>query len=235
MKYVRLSLLFGVLLAGVAGCAGPAPTGSTLDAATQGNLSVSQVVVDVSNIGKSSAGRVVPAETVKAQLQASGNKWLRGQGKGPRNARAVLTVKSISLITAAQSLLVGGESVMTGTVHLVDSRSGAVIMPPRKLSSGGGGWVLGGVVAVATRDSAQEEVKQLSERFAGNARTLIFGQPNAVRTTSATHGTSTAAVRSGQSDSAEELRVRQTFNPACATFACERAVEKAKRQAEATN
>lgn len=48
-------------------------------------------------------------------------------------------------------------------------------MEPVKVSSGGGGWVLGGLVGVLTMDETAVEVEQLSNEFAKRAATLIAG------------------------------------------------------------
>jgi len=113
---------------------------------------------------------------------------LKGQGRGNRKVRAILSVNSVNIITAGQSIVVGGESVMTGTVALVDARTGQTILSPTRLSSGGGGWVAGGLIAVAIRDDAATELRQMSNEFVARARILTVGDPLLVSNRSTSNG-----------------------------------------------
>lgn len=159
----------------VSACAGAAPKESVLEEATRSNLRITEVVVDVSKMGEKTKGRAVPAANVKAALQQASDALLKGQGSGKRAARANIDVTSVVVINGAQSVLIGGESVMRGTITLVDAKTGAVIVPASELTAGGGGWVAGGIIAAATQEDPATELRQMSQEYASRARTLVFG------------------------------------------------------------
>ena len=169
-------------------CAGAPPTESVLDTATRSSLRIVEVDVDVSAMGPQTKGRIVPASNVKASVSEASNGLLRGKGKGPRAARAEIAISDVSIITAGQSIVIGGESLMQGTLRVVDARTGQQIVPPTEIVSGGGGWVAGGLIAAATRDDAYTEVRQMSLEFASRAQVLLFGNsaaPTAAKKTAA--------------------------------------------------
>lgn len=166
-----------LLAVAVSACSGAAPTGSALDPASRANIVISDVRVDTSKMGANTAGRQVPTTTVQSMVQREADVQLRGQGPGPRQARAILAQESVNIITAGQSILVGGESVMRGTVALQDVNTGETILALKESSSGGGGWTGGGLVAVATRDDAGTELRQMSNEFAARSRILLLGNP----------------------------------------------------------
>ncbi len=173
---LRRSFIVVCAMAALSACAGPPPKTAALDAASRDKLQITQVTVDVSKIGAKTQGRPVAAADVKSHVTQSANAMLRNHGSGPRQARAELTVDSANVITAGQSMLIGGESIMSGTVALVDVKTGAQIMPATEITSGGGGWAGGGLIAVATRDDATTEVRQMSQEFVSRARILVFGK-----------------------------------------------------------
>lgn len=232
----------------LAACAGPAPTESVLNVATRSNLQISQVTVDVSEMGARSKGRAVPAGAVKAMVSDAGNALLRGQGNGPRKARAELVVEDVNIITAGQSMLIGGESTMSGRLKLVDAKTGQPILESSTITSGGGGWVGGGLVAVATRDDPTTEMRQMSIEFASRARVLVFGQ-NGTQIASAT-GTAAKPLRAAKPDGAVrsesddlEARVREARREAklearrrhsgpCISVRCENDIQQSAKEAE---
>ena len=170
-NFLALPLL-GVLSA----CAGPAPQRAKLEKDLAQRVRITSVSVDTSALGKATgSGRSVPARDVKAALERASKSRLVGLGGGSNPATVILRLTSVDLITAAQSYVIGGESVMRGTVAVVETSNGRILMEPVKVSSGGGGWVLGGLVGVLTMDETAVEVEQLSNEFAKRAATLIAG------------------------------------------------------------
>ena len=175
MNVIRRSVLMGVAALGLAACAGPAPTGSVLEETSRANLKIVGTDVSVDKIGLSTKGRPVPADRVAVLVTAFAQQGLVGQGAGAREVNAVIDLESVNVITAGQSILIGGESVMAGKLSLVDARTGDELMPPTDVRAGGGGWVRGGFVAVAARDEAETEVSQMAQRFVERSKTLVFG------------------------------------------------------------
>ncbi len=154
-------------------CAGSAPTKAVLPAETIAQISIVDTSVDVSAIGAQTEGRAVPAARVEAALKAEAGQ-LRFAG-GPSNTRAVVKIASVNVLSAGQAVLLGGESVMSGTVALVDARTGATIVAPQKISAGGGGYVLGGVIGAASLEDRDVEVAQMAKEFMRRARIALVG------------------------------------------------------------
>ncbi|QFT91881.1 hypothetical protein FIU86_03440 [Roseovarius sp. THAF9] len=237
---LRRTVLFGVMAVGLAACAGPAPKESLLNEASRSNLRITEVVVDVSNMGEKTKGRAVSSESVKSLVTQSANVMLRGQGNGPRAARAELSVDDVNIITAGQSMLIGGESTMTGSLSLVDPRTGDVLLPPAKVSSGGGGWAAGGIIAVATRDDASTELRQMSQEFVARSRILVFGAPpgqapsTTSRNTISTSSGSSSEQVSGNDAAVRraELEARAKHDGPCHTLACEQDIARARKAAK---
>lgn len=163
-------------MAFLAACAGPAPTGSSLEETTRESVRVTGVTVDVSDMGAMTAGRPMSAADVKTAVESATTAAIVGQGSGSRDTRANVRITSVTIIDVGQAALIGGESVMKGTVSLVDARSGNVILAPVEISAGGGGWVLGGLIAAATLKEPAEELRIVSAEFASRARTVILGE-----------------------------------------------------------
>ncbi|MEO0893986.1 MAG: hypothetical protein AAFY35_15400 [Pseudomonadota bacterium] len=176
MSFSRRTVVFGSLALGLAACAGADPTASVLDDVSRNAIKVTGANVIVTRMGDTTTGRVVASDRVQELLESYARQNLVGQGTGTRNVNALIDIESVNVINGAQSILIGGESVMAGSLSLVDARSGQVVMPPRNLKSGGGGWVLGGPLAVAVRDEADTEVAQMSQRFVERSKILIFGK-----------------------------------------------------------
>lgn len=170
----RRSLLLLPLLGVVSACAGPAPRRAALEADLLQRIKITGVNVDVSSLSSIRGGRrPVTAQDVKAAVEKEAKPRLVGLGGGTQQATAVIRLTSVDLMTAAQAYLIGGESVVRGTVSVVDNGSGQTLMAPENVSSGGGGWVLGGVMGVLTMDDTDVEIQQLSAEFANRAATLI--------------------------------------------------------------
>ncbi|MEM9263800.1 MAG: hypothetical protein AAGA22_09490 [Pseudomonadota bacterium] len=258
LVYFRI-LFCGLALSGLAACAGSAPSDSALDAASRANISISDVVVDVSKVGAKTKGRAVPASSVKGFLELESAAKLVGHGRGKTPVKAVLNIESVSIITAGQSLIVGGESVMSGTVSLIDVKSGETVLAPQKLSAGGGGWTGGGLVAVATRDDAATEARQMSGEFVSRARILTLGNntpspssprrpiatPVAAPVAAAPKPSQTAPARRQLTEAQLQAEIALAQRKAeaevlskygdipCWQQMCERDVDQAKREAEA--
>lgn len=175
MTMKRRTFLFGATALGLSACAGAPPKESALDAAMRSDVRITDVVIDVAKMGDKTTGRPVPASDVNAVMQQVADGQLKGLGTGRRAVRVKIDVTSVNVINATQSILVGGESVMRGTLTLVDTQSGEVVLPATVVTSGGGGWVSGGLIAVATREQASTELVQMSHEFVARSRTLVFG------------------------------------------------------------
>lgn len=173
MRYGRRWMLAGLGVV-LSACAAPGPTASVLDASSQEAVQIRSVSVSGAGMGATTSGEQVPTASVVAILEEEAQR-LVGRGDGQTPTRVVIELESVNLITAAQSMLLGGESVMKGTVSLVDARDGRVILPPRAVESGGGGWIMGGLLGAASRDDPATELKQLSQEFVTRASVLIFG------------------------------------------------------------
>ncbi|MHA3913703.1 hypothetical protein [Halovulum sp. GXIMD14793] len=169
----KRSLLFAVAAVLLSACAGGAPKKAALSPEQAATLSVVDATVDVSAMGPNTEGRAVSAATVKRELESKA--YLLKHRGGPRATRAIVRIENVNVINAAQSLLIGGESVMRGTVSLVDARTGAVIVPPVKLSSGGGGYVAGGIFGAASMEDRGTEVRQMATKFMQRARLALTG------------------------------------------------------------
>ncbi|PXW66425.1 hypothetical protein C7964_10967 [Loktanella sp. PT4BL] len=173
MNIGKRSFLLGLGLL-LAGCAGAGPTESMLDEASRNSVVIQSVSVDGSALGATTEGQQVPSSTAVRILEEEAAR-LVGQGAGATPTVVVIKLESVNLISAAQSILIGGESVMKGTVSLVNARNGQVIIPPQEIDAGGGGWVLGGIVGAATRDDPATELRQMSAEFVDRTQVLILG------------------------------------------------------------
>ena len=169
-----IGILFVVLL--MAACAGPAPKGSSLDAAVSKNITIASVKVDASAIGEKTEGRAVSVETVQSILQSTADATLVGAGNGPRSADIEIALSSVKIITSGQAIVLGGESIMKGQFRLRDAITGEVLIPATKIESGGGGWVLGGLVAAATLEDPRTELRELSQKFSDRVLVAVFGE-----------------------------------------------------------
>lgn len=167
--------LFVLTMVGMlAACAGPGPGKSALSPQARSNIAIRSVTVDVSAIGQSTDGRQVGAATVKRVLEDKAAS-LVGLGIGSIPTRVEIKLESVNVITAGQIIMIGGESVMAGKVTLVDARDGSIIIPATRIDAGGGGWVLGGLIAAATKDDADKELQDMSTEFVSRTKKLILG------------------------------------------------------------
>ena len=177
MKFARIAAacLAAALLSA---CAASAPTTGALVASQIADLSVASdaAEIDISALGPVTGGREAPSRLVAEALDRNrGSLELLSDG---RPATPIVTITGVNLITTAQTLLIGGESVMSGTVALVDQETGAVIVQPVEIESGAGGYVLGGVIGAATRDGDDEEIENMAREFMRRARIALYGPNN---------------------------------------------------------
>ena len=173
MNLKKRSFLLGLGML-LAACAGAGPTESVLDETSRSAVVIQSVTVDGSALGATTDGQQVPASTAVRILEAEATR-LVGQGSGATPTVVAIKLESVNLISAAQSILIGGESVMKGTVSLLNASTGQVIIPPQEIDAGGGGWVLGGILGAATRDDPATELRQMSAEFVDRAQVLILG------------------------------------------------------------
>ncbi|KGJ05887.1 hypothetical protein SAMN04487972_13819 [Paracoccus halophilus] len=166
--------------AALAGCAGSAPDKAALTAEQTQLYTAQRADIDVSAVAEGSRGRKVSAEEIKAALESRSNlvKWRGGR------TEAVVSIKvtSVNILSAGQSMMLGGESVMLGTVALLDARSGEPIVAPIEISSGGGGYYAGGIIGVMSLEDKNTELEQLAQQFMTRARLALTGPTTTAQT-----------------------------------------------------
>ncbi len=169
----RNALAVVAIGAALAGCAGSAPKQAALTSEQVQNFSVQQADIDVSGVAAGSKGRKVSAASIKAALERRSDlvKWR--VGKTP--AIVDIKVTDVDILSAGRAFMIGGESVMRGTVALRDARSGAAIVAPIEISSGGGGYTPGGIISVVSLEDENTELDQLAQQFMTRARLALTG------------------------------------------------------------
>ncbi len=157
----------------LSGCAGTAPETAALTTEQAQNFTVQRTEIDVSAIPEGSDGRKVSNSAIKAALEADAKYVTWRAGK----TQAIVSIKvtSVNILSAGQSFLVGGESMMRGTVALLDARSGKEIVAPIDITSGGGGYKPGGLIGVMSMEDPETELKQLAQQFMTRARLALTG------------------------------------------------------------
>lgn len=174
MGHFRIfAFILGVLT--VMGCAGPAPKEAAISDSLGNSIIISSVSVDVSALGGQTEGRPYPVAEVKRIFEDTGRSELIDEGAGTRRVQVIVRLASVKIIDAAQSVMIGGESVTKGTILIADARTGQVLMQPQEVTAGGGGWVLGGLMAAASLESEETEVRQMAEEFFDRSKVIIFG------------------------------------------------------------
>lgn len=175
-KLRYLTLVFTAAL--LSACAASAPTTGALAPSEVSAISVANdaAEIDISALGATTSGREAPSSLVADALEKNKTALeLLSPGKA---AKPIIRITDVSLITTGQTILIGGESIMKGTVSLLNAETGAVIVEPVAIEAGAGGYVLGGLVGVATRDSDQAEIDKMAAEFMQRARIALYG-PNA--------------------------------------------------------
>jgi hypothetical protein len=172
--YKPIGALLATLV--IAACAGPAPEGPSLEATVSKSIHVENVKVNVSAMGAQTEGRAVSAATVQSILQSTADEALVGAGSGPRSTEIEIDLSSVKIITSGQAFMLGGESIMKGQFRLRDSNTGEVLIPATMIEAGGGGWVLGGIVAAATLDDPRTELRELSQKYTDRIMVAVFGE-----------------------------------------------------------
>lgn len=160
----------------LAACAGPAPEGSSLEPDVRKDIRIARVTVDTSTIGTETEGRAVSTDTVQKILLSTAEGILVGAGGGARSVDVEIGLSSVKIISAGQAMVLGGESIMKGKFRLRDTETREILVPPTEIEAGGGGWVLGGLVAAATLDDPRTELRDLSQEFSDRVMIAVFGQ-----------------------------------------------------------
>ena len=175
MNSVIHNLLLISAAAVLSACAGSAPTTGALAPTEVSTLSVAAdaAEIDISALGAVTGGREAPTSVVAAALER--NKAALELVSPGRNAIPVVTMTSVDLITSAQTIFIGGESIMKGTVSLIDAETREVIVEPVEIEAGAGGYVLGGFLGVATREGDDEEIEKMAAEFMQRARIGLYG------------------------------------------------------------
>jgi hypothetical protein len=181
----RIFLSFGAAFV-LTGCVG-APL---LEEEVARNIAVQQVAVDVSAL-KGVSGRNLDISTaqIETDVRRALERRVLGQGV-PRGTpvRVDVRVKSVALVGAGQSLLVGGSSTISADVSLVDISTGTRLVQPTNVTGAGGGYAPGGVIGAVTRASPEDDYVLTLRGFADNvAKRLLAG----VQTSAPSAGTAT--------------------------------------------
>ena len=156
-------------------CAASAPTTGALAPQEVLSLSVAPDApeIDISALGAVTGGRGAPTSLVATALETNRDALeVRSDG---RPAIPVVVVTDVNLITTAQTILIGGESIMKGAVSLVDAETREVIVPPVAIEAGAGGYVLGGAIGAMTRDEDSVEIEKMATEFMQRARIALYG------------------------------------------------------------
>ncbi|MEM7238849.1 MAG: hypothetical protein AAF501_13650 [Pseudomonadota bacterium] len=169
LKNTFIALAFVAVLGA---CADLAPKGPALSPELARSITVEEVEVEVLVVDVTS-GREIPAAEVQRVLEASTDSLLLSFGA--RKSVMELRVTEVNILSVGQALFLGGQSVMSRDVALIDRETGNFIVQPITIDSRGGGWAPGGLIGVATMDDRDVELQQLANRFVAQARSAVFG------------------------------------------------------------
>jgi capsular polysaccharide biosynthesis protein len=101
-------------------------------------------------LAKTPEGQAYLRNTIATKLRGAMERNLAGGLGGARPARLDVTVKSVTVASVVQRVIVGGHHGMTADVTLVDAKTGAVVVPYAAQSAQAyGGQGLGAVLDAA--------------------------------------------------------------------------------------
>ena len=106
-----------------------------------------QPATESDNLAKTPEGQAYLRNTISGKVKAAMERHLGKSLKGTRPVRAVVTVKNVTISSAIQRIVIGGNHAMGGDVTLTDARSGAALLSyDSQTTPTGAGNGLGGVL-----------------------------------------------------------------------------------------
>jgi hypothetical protein len=167
----RRNFLAAGALTLLAACSAP----TLVDESVSANWWVRDVFVDTSELsGVSGRSLAVASDQVGSDVDRALRQQLRGLSRAqPVNVE--VKIESVRLVSPGQSLLVGGLSTISGTVRVIDARSGEVLLPTSKISGSAQGYAPGGIIGALSRPSPEKDYQNTVAGFAVNTRKLLFG------------------------------------------------------------
>jgi hypothetical protein len=111
------------------------------------------------------------------QIKAGMERALAGQFNGTRPVRLDITVASVTMPSAVQRILIGGNRGMVADARLVDARTGAVILDhPRLSTQNPTGQGIGGTLIQAAIDngSQQAPIDKVLDSYAATYRDWLL-------------------------------------------------------------
>jgi len=166
-----LSVLF--LLTLVAACTTP-----MLQEGTPQTFVVRTISVDVSAFqGVTGREIEVPkrqiADDIKTALKATLAR------PGASNADLSVTLKTVRLTSPARAAAFGGNSRIIALLQVVDSVTGAILIPSTEITGFSETTRIPGVLGAATSPSAANDYVQTVDGFAASVRNQLYGVPTA--------------------------------------------------------
>ena len=166
---IRRSFIFLICCVALVGCAT-----QQLPPDVAQDIYLAETRIDTSKLGSETGGRKVPVSQLKAALEREVR--LRIKNRGNRTVRLDIDVTSANIVTAGQSILVGGSSHVTATVSVVDYNTGEVLMAPTQVRGTGGGYAPGGIIGALALPDRNTDVQNIAKGFAENLNIVLFGQ-----------------------------------------------------------
>jgi len=166
----RRSFLSVFALIAVTACAAP-----LLNEEQAANLQVRSVTVDISQFENGVAGRniAIPSAQVKADLEAALRRTLGASSQG--NADVVVVLTKMWLVSPGQSIMLGGNSSITGIVSVASVHNGQPILAPTEVVGISNKRTVGGIIGALSRSSAEEDYRETITGFALNLKKRLFG------------------------------------------------------------
>lgn len=166
---LRRSFIFLICCVALAGCAT-----QQLPSAVAQDIYLAETSIDTSKLGAQTSGRKVPTSQLKAAMEREIR--LRIKNRGNRTVKLKIDVTSANIVTAGQSILVGGSSSVHAMVSVIDYNTGEVLMQPTKVFGTGGGYAPGGIIGALALPDRNKDVQNIARGFAENLNIVLFGQ-----------------------------------------------------------
>jgi hypothetical protein len=134
--------------------------------------SVGRSEFDASELGRTPEGRAYMHDLASRSIKAAFDRELVGKTKGRRPVRVEIVMHNVTVPSAVQRVLIGGDYRMRAAANLVDARTGQVIASNPNLTISalaGTGW-LGAAIDPAFGDP----IDRLSENLATSYRNWLL-------------------------------------------------------------
>lgn len=124
-------------------------------------------------VANTSEGKADVRSQISTKVSAAMQKSLGSALSGGRPVRVVVVVKSVTIPSVVQRVIVGGMHMMSAEVKLVDARSGAVLLTHPNLPSASttGNGIAGALIEGAVGGDAMERV---ANDFANNYKVWLL-------------------------------------------------------------